>query len=87
MASVFAVFIGWQEWNDRQAVPLFNIEGRHEKKGSTVEIPTLVQLGIEVPPYPTLAEWKMTHIHPVSLGILLGNITTFFKKGGRGNAA
>jgi hypothetical protein len=52
-----ATFIGYQETADGGAFPLFNIEGEHPRKRSTVSTETLKDLGIAVPAHPTLAEW------------------------------
>src|SRR3990167_6633247 len=55
----WAEFTGWQQQEYPYApFPLFNIHGNHKLKGSTVTEETLRKSNIEVPRYPTFAEWR-----------------------------
>jgi hypothetical protein len=53
-----AKFAGYQEDGEGGFVPLFNVQGNHDLKGSTVSDVTLKLNGIQVPEIPSMEEWK-----------------------------
>jgi len=57
LRATYAKFIGYFE-----SIPLYNIHGRHSHSGSTVDANSLISFGIEVPPTPSLEEWKKERV-------------------------
>jgi len=57
--KVFVVFAYWQELGDLPPYPAFNVhEAFNKDHPRTVDLETLLQMGLPVPAYPAYEDWK-----------------------------
>ncbi|MCB4755945.1 MAG: hypothetical protein LHV69_02765 [Elusimicrobia bacterium] len=60
MTTIRIEFLGYQEVSGEPPIPLFNIRGRHGRRGSTVDANTLVREGIPLgkAKAPSWKDWR-----------------------------